>query len=64
MTALKHRYNPACPACAVSASAGRLFPTEHAYPVGCQNVILALNLTNGSPKLPDDSPRIPEGIPG
>lgn len=28
MTALNYRYNPACPACAISASTGRLFPVE------------------------------------
>jgi len=36
----------------------------HAYPVGCQNDILALNLADGSPWLPDDTSRVPEGIPG
>lgn len=37
---------------------------NHAYPVGCQKDILALNLANGSRWLPDDTSRVPEGIPG
>ena len=42
----------------------KLIAMIHAYPVGCQKDILALNLANGSPWLPDDTSRVPEGIPG
>lgn len=37
---------------------------NHAYPVGCQSGVLALNLVDGSQRLPDIAPRIPGSIPG
>jgi hypothetical protein len=40
------------------------FAIFHAYPVGCQSGVLALNLVDGSQRLPDIAPRIPGSIPG